>query len=349
MNHSPEPAATAAGGAVTATAGSAPPLADGAPAAGRPAAGSPAGVHAGLAVHKRRHPGQWVATVILLVAVVAVGRDVATNSALGWPTVGKFMFQNQILSGLVVTLELSVISQLIAVVIGFVLALLRQSGNRVLSRSAWLYIFLFRGTPLLVQLLFWYNLAIVFPRIGIGIPFTSLNVGASTNALITAFMASILALGLHEGAYTAELFRSGIVSVPSGQVDAALSVGFTRRAALRRVVLPQTIRVVIPPIGNQFIGMLKASALVSVIGGDDLLTRAENIYSVNFKILALLIVASLWYLILTSLATVGQHFLEASMSHDRVGGDRPGRRPLGTRLRANLLPGRVGSDDGLLT
>jgi len=274
---------------------------------------------------------------------------VATNRALSWPTVGKFMLQHQILTGLVVTLELSVISQLIAVVIGFVLALLRQSGNGVLSRSAWLYIFLFRGTPLLVQLLFWYNLAVVFPRVGIGIPFTSLNVSADTNTVITAFLASILALGLHEGAYAAELFRAGIVSVPSGQVDAALSVGFTRRAALRRVVLPQTIRVVIPPIGNQFIGMLKASALVSVIGGNDLLTRAENIYSVNFKILALLIVASLWYLILTSLATVGQHFLEASLSHDRVGGDRPTRRPLSARLRANLLPGRAGPGDGLFS
>jgi polar amino acid transport system permease protein len=306
------------------------------------------GAYGGVTVHKRRHPGQWVATVILLLVVAAVGRDVATNQALGWSTVGKFMFQHQILNGLVVTLELSVISQLIAIAIGFLLALLRESRNQVLARSAWLYIFLFRGTPLLVQLLFWYNLAIVFPHIGIGIPFTSLNVSGQTNTIVTAFTASILALGLHEGAYTAELFRAGIVSVPAGQVDAALSVGFTRRAALRRVVLPQTIRVVIPPIGNQFIGMLKASALVSVIGGDDLLTRAENIYSVNFKILALLIVASLWYLILTSLATVGQHFLEKSLSHDRVGGDRPAPPSLRARLRANLLPGRV-SDDGLLS
>jgi polar amino acid transport system permease protein len=297
----------------------------------------------GLTVHKRRHPGQWIATLAILVVVVSVGHTVATNKELGWSTVGHFMLQKQILKGLWMTLELSIVSQAIAVAIGFVLALMRQSTNPVLSRSAWTYIFLFRGTPLLVQLLFWFNLAIVFPRLAIGVPFTSISVSGPTNHIITGFLASILALGLHEGAYAAELFRSGIVSVPTGQVDAALSIGLTRRAAMRRIVLPQTVRVVIPPIGNQFIGMLKASSLVSVIGGNELLTRAENIYSVNFKILALLIVASLWYLILTSIATVGQHYLEGAMAHDRVGGNRDVGRSLRQRLRSNLVPRRIRS------
>jgi polar amino acid transport system permease protein len=164
------------------------------------------------------------------------------------------------------------------------------------------------------------------------------NVSGATNTIITATLAAILALGLHEAAYMAEIVRAGILAVPRGQVDAALSIGMTRRRAMRRIVLPQTLRVVVPPTGNQFIGLLKASALVAVIGGNDLLTRTQQIYSVNFKIIALLTVASLWYLALTSVATIGQHYLEAWLERDQIGGDRPDRphRGFAGRLRHNL-------------
>lgn len=305
-----------------------------------------------LPKHERRHPGRWISTVVILFIAGMLTRSLATNSKIGWPEVGQFFFASAILKGLLVTLELTVGGQLLATVLGFVLAAMRQSQNPVLSRLSWLYINLFRGVPLIVQILAWYNLALAFPYLAVGVPFTPLHIQGSTNAIISPFLAGVLALGLAEAAYMAEIVRAGIVAVPRGQFDAALSIGLTRREAMRRIVLPQTLRVVIPPWGNQFIGLLKASALVSVIGGNDLLTRAQQIYSVNFYVVALLIVASLWYLVLTTLATIGQHYLEQWLDRDRVGGDREsaGMDSFRGRLRRNLFakPAATGPAGGLL-
>jgi polar amino acid transport system permease protein len=292
-----------------------------------------------LPKNKRRHPGRLIATIVILFIAGMLIRSLAINAKIGWPVVGQFFFASAILKGLVVTLELTVGGQLLATVLGFVLAAMRQSQNPVLSRLSWLYINVFRGVPLIVQILAWYNLALAFPVLAIGLPFTPLHVQGSTNEIISPFLAGVLALGLAEAAYMAEIVRAGIVAVPRGQFDAALTIGLTRREAMRHIVLPQTLRVVIPPWGNQFIGLLKASALVSVIGGNDLLTRAQQIYSVNFYVVALLIVASLWYLVLTTLATIGQHYLEQWLDRDRVGGDREssGTGSFRNRLRSNLF------------
>jgi polar amino acid transport system permease protein len=257
-----------------------------------------------------------VATIIILGVTAMLVSDFARNQNLGWADVGHYFLASAILQGLVITIELTVVAQLIATALGFLLAAMQQSANPVLSRVAWLYVFGFRAVPLLVQILFWYNLALVFPTLSLGLPFTPWHVGGSTNTLITPFMAAILALGLHEAAYMAEIVRGGILGVGAAQTDAALSVGLTKRQTMRYVTLPQALRVIIPPTGNQFIGLLKASSLVSVIGGDDLLTRVENIYSVNFKVVALLMVASLWYLVLTIVASIGQHYVEARLSRD---------------------------------
>ena len=305
-----------------------------------------------LPKHKRRHPERSISTVVVLFIAAMLTRSLATNSKIGWPVVGQFFFASDILKGLVVTLELTVGGQLLATVLGFVLAAMRQSQNPVLSRLSWLYINVFRGVPLIVQILAWYNLALAFPYLAIGFPFTPWHVQGSTDKIISPFLAGVLALGLAEAAYMAEIVRAGIVAVPRGQFDAALSIGLTRHAAMRRIVLPQTLRVVVPPTGNQFIGLLKASALVSVIGGNDLLTRTQQIYSVNFYVVALLIVASLWYLILTTLATIGQHYLEQWLDRERVGGDREiaGTETLLDRLRHNLFgkPPSPGTAGGLL-
>ena len=231
----------------------------------------------GLPKHKRRHPGRWISTVVVLFIAGMLTRSLVLNSKIGWPVVGQFFFSSAILKGLVVTLELTVGGQLLATMLGFVLAAMRHSQNPVLSRLSWLYINVFRGVPLIVQILAWYNLALAFPYLAIGLPFTPWHVQGSTNKIISPFLAGVLALGLAEAAYMAEIVRAGIVAVPRGQFDAALSIGLTRREAMRRIVLPQTLRVVIPPTGNQFIGLLKASALVSVIGGNDLLTRSQQI------------------------------------------------------------------------
>jgi polar amino acid transport system permease protein len=296
--------------------------------------------------HRRRHPGQWISAIVLLFLAVFLIHSLAGNSKIGWGSVGHFLFAHAILSGLVVTLELTVFGQALAIVLGLVLAAMRQSRNRVLSWLSWVYIQVFRGVPLIVQILVWYNLALAFPHLAIGVPFASWHIQGNTNKIITPLLAGVLALGLAEAAYMAEIIRAGIVAVPRGQVDAALSVGLTRRQAMRRIVLPQTLRVVIPPTGNQFIGLLKASALVSVIGGDDLLTRSQQIYSVNFEVVALLIVASIWYLVLTTVFTVGQYYLEQWLDRERLGGDRQiSTGSLRKRLGRNLTaaPGPRGA------
>jgi polar amino acid transport system permease protein len=187
---------------------------------------------------------------------------------------------------------------------------MRLSLNPLVSGGSWLYIWFFRGTPVLVQLLFWYNIAALYPKLALGIPFGPAFVHVDANTAITPFTAAILGLGLNEGAYMAEIVRAGIISVPEGQSDAAQSLGMTRLQTIRRIVLPQAMRVIIPPTGNETISMLKTSSLASVIVVTELLYAAQLIYSVNFKTIQLLIVASIWYIVCTSALYVGQYYLE---------------------------------------
>jgi len=257
-----------------------------------------------------RHPGRWVAAAVVLVAAVALVRSVVTNPRFEWSVVGEYLFDHRIFEGLQKTVELTVIAMAIGIVLGVVLAVMRLSPNKLVSGASWLYIWFFRGTPVLVQLLFWYNIAAIYPKIALGIPFGPAFVHADANTLITPFTAAILGLGLNEGAYMAEIVRAGIISVEEGQSDAAHSLGMTRLQTMRRVVLPQAMRVIIPPTGNETISMLKTSSLVSVIAVADVLYAAQNIYSVNFKTIQLLIVASAWYLVCTSILYVGQYYLE---------------------------------------
>src|SRR5690349_1621125 len=198
----------------------------------------------------------------------------------------------------------------IGIVLGVLLAIMRLSPNPLVSGGSWLYIWFFRGTPVLVQLLFWYNIAALYPKIDLGIPFGPSFIHADANSLITPFTAAILGLGLNEGAYMAEIVRAGIISVPEGQSDAAKSLGMTRLQTMRRIVLPQAMRVIIPPTGNETISMLKTSSLASVIVVTELLYASQLIYSVNFKTIQLLIVASVWYIVATSLLYIGQFYLE---------------------------------------
>jgi polar amino acid transport system permease protein len=257
-----------------------------------------------------RRPGRWVAAAIVVVVAAALIRSIVTASGFEWEVVGEYLFDSRILEGLLVTIELTVIAMAIGVVLGVVLAVMRLSPNPLLSRASWLYIFFFRGTPVLVQLLFWYNIAALYPKIGLGIPFGPAFVHPDANKLITAFRAAVLGLGLNEGAYMAEIVRAGIISVDEGQTDAAQSLGMTRVQTLRRIVLPQAMRVIIPPTGNETISMLKTTSLASVITVTELLYAGQLIYSANFKVIPLLITVSIWYLVCTSVLYVGQHYLE---------------------------------------
>ncbi len=280
-----------------------------------------------------RRPGRWVAAAIILIIAVALGRSVVTNANFQWDVVGEYLFDGRILHGLRVTIELTVIAMAIGIVLGVLLAVMRLSPNWMVSSASSFYIWFFRGTPVLVQLLFWYNIAALYPKIGLGIPFGPAFIHADANTLITPFAAAILGLGLNEGAYMAEIVRAGIISVDPGQADAAQSLGMTRLQTMRRIVLPQAMRVIIPPTGNETISMLKTSSLASVIVVTELLYATQLIYSVNFKTIPLLIVASFWYIVCTSVLYVGQYYLERYYGR----GERTRQATPLQRIRAGLL------------
>jgi polar amino acid transport system permease protein len=187
---------------------------------------------------------------------------------------------------------------------------MRMSRNPIVSSASWLYVWFFRGTPLLVQLIFWYNIAALFPVIALGIPFGPSLIHAHANSFITPLVAGLLGLGLNEGAYMSEIVRAGIISVDEGQTQAAQSLGMSRLQIMRLIVLPQAMRVIIPPTGNETISMLKNTSLLSVVAYGELLFAAQSIYDVNYKIIPLLIVISIWYLVMTSVLYVGQYFIE---------------------------------------
>jgi polar amino acid transport system permease protein len=257
-----------------------------------------------------RHPGRWLAAVVVLAIAAEIVYTIVTAPNLRWPAVSHYLFGRLILQGIVVTLELTVLAMLIGVALGVILAVMRLSPNPVVAWASWFYIWFFRGTPVLVQIFFWFNLAIVLPHIGVGIPFTSIHWQASTNTLIAPFMAATLGLGLNEGAYMAEIVRAGIISVEHGQTEAAQALGMTRLLLMRRIVLPQAMRVIIPPTGNETISMLKTSSLAFVAAVPELFTRSQQIASATYEVIELAIVASLWYLLMTSILTVGQFYLE---------------------------------------
>lgn len=257
-----------------------------------------------------RHPWRWVSGVVVLAFAADVVYTLVTAPNLQWEVVGTYLFQRLIREGILLTLELTVLAMAIGIVLGVILAVMRLSPNPVVSRVSWFYIFFFRGTPVLVQIFFWFNLALVLPHIGVGIPGFPLWWKVSTNVLITPFMAAVFGLGFNEAAYMAEIVRAGLISVHQGQTEAAQALGMTRLQVMQRIVLPQAMRVIIPPTGNETISMLKTTSLAFVATVPELFTRAQQIASANFFVIELLIVISIWYLVMTSILTVGQYYLE---------------------------------------
>ena len=258
-----------------------------------------------------RHPWRWLSAVLVVLLVAQVVYTILVEAGLRWDVIGHFLFQRLILGGIVVTLELTVLAMIIGVALGIVLAVMRLSVNPVVAWVSWFYIWFFRGTPVLVQIFFWFNLNLVLPHITLGLAGTPFFWrGPGTNTLITPFMAAVLGLGLNEAAYMAEIVRAGIISVDQGQTEAAQALGMTRLLVMRRIVLPQAMRVIIPPTGNETISMLKTSSLAFVATVPELFTRGQQIASANFEIVELIFVISIWYLFMTSILTVGQFYLE---------------------------------------
>lgn len=272
-----------------------------------------------LPVYRRRRPGQWVLTLVVVLLAASLLQSLITNRRFGWDTVGAWLFSRTVMTGLLTTLELTAAAMAIGLVLGIALALMRLSDNPVARSVSWAYIWLFRGTPLLVQLLFWGFISALYPTLSLHLPLLPAIGDVPANSVITTFAAALLGLGLNEAAYLAEIIRAGIVSVDPGQLEAADALGLSRVRTLRRIVLPQAMRVIIPPVGNETISMLKTTSLVSVLAYAELLYSVQIVYSRTYQTIPLLIVASIWYLAVTTLLNIGQHYLER---HFAKGGSR---------------------------
>ena len=271
----------------------------------------------------RAHPALPVARVVLWAVVLVLVADfvllVAGNENFGWPVVFNYLFDPIVLQGLSVTLMLTVVAMTLGVALGLPIAIARMSDDRLASGLAWIFVWFFRGTPLLVQLILWYNLSTLFPQISISIPFGPTLASWETNDIITPLTAAILGLALNEAAYMAEIIRAGLLSVDRGQIETAESFGMGRGRTLRRVVLPQAMRAIVPPTGNQLISMIKGTSLVSVIAMADLLYSVQSIYNRTFEVIPLLLVAVIWYLAITSVLNLIQDRIERyyGRGHDR--------------------------------
>ncbi|WP_434441481.1 amino acid ABC transporter permease [Lentzea sp. E54] len=257
-----------------------------------------------LTVVPLRHPWRWISGAVILLVIAGLGWSMA-EAQIQWDHVPGFFTHPVMLEGLLNTIVLAVAAQGGAILLGVVIALMRLSANPVARWFAVGYIWLFRGLPVLLQILIWFNLALVFQEISIPMLFS-----VPTNVVMTAFVAALLGLGLNESAYMAEIVRAGLSSVDEGQTEAAKSIGMTPLTTLRRVVLPQAMRVIIPPTGNNFINMIKGTSMASVIAFLELIHAANNISSRNLEIMETLFAAAAWYLVMVSLASIGQHYLE---------------------------------------
>jgi polar amino acid transport system permease protein len=281
-----------------------------------------------------KHYGRWISGGIVLVLLALLIRAFA-KGLIDWPVVAEFLFTPVILKGLGSTLVITVLSLAMGLVLGIVFAVMRLSKNPVTNAVSTLYIWFFRGTPVYLQLLLWFNLALIFPEVNLGFKIFRMV------DIMTPFFAALLGLGINEGAYMTEIVRGGILSVDRGQLDAASSIGMTRLQAMRRIVLPQAMRVIIPSIGNEFIGLLKTSSIASAIAYAELLHRAQIIYFANAKVMELLFVAAAWYLLVVTLLSTGQFYLERWFAKGQSHEPAPGFLK---KLIQNLKPGRPEKD-----
>lgn len=262
-----------------------------------------------------RHPWRWVAAVLIVVLVGLFLYGAATNEAYGWSTYARYLFDQRISEAAWNTLQLTIFSMVLALVLGVILAVMRLSPNPVFKYLAWVYLWIFRGTPVYVQLVFWGLFPTLYQNIRIGIPFGPSFFEMNLQGLSISFTLAIIGLGLNEAAYMAEIIRAGITSVPEGQSEASTALGMSWAMTMRRTVLPQAMRVIIPPTGNEIISMLKTTSLVTAVPYSlELYGRARDIAGVIFQPIPLLMVAATWYLAITSVLMVGQFYLERYFS-----------------------------------
>lgn len=297
--------------------------------------------NSGLTVRPRRHASRWAGAAVVILLTAALVTSMVTNPRFEWEVVSGYLFSRTILLGVLNTVWLTVASMIIGILLGTLLAVWRLSPNPVLSGVTAVYVWIFRATPLLVQLLFWYNLGALYPLIQAGVPNGWMLFSIPANDLISPWTAALLGLSLHQAAYTAEIVRAGILSVDHGQREAATALGMSPLLTLRRIVLPQAMRAILPPMGNEVISMMKTTSLVSVIALPELLYTAQTIYARTYETIPLLLVATFWYLVLTAVLSVFQGLLERRFGRGNL---RVGRSPVHEFLAARTggIPTRTG-------
>ncbi|WP_062318423.1 amino acid ABC transporter permease [Demequina maris] len=293
-------------------------------------------------------PGRWIAAAVVIVLAAMAVHGLVTNPKFRWDIVWAYLRDVTVIRGVGWTLLLTFGSMVIGVVLAVLLAIMRRSDNPVLRSVSWFYIWLFRGTPIYTQLVFWGLISVLYPTLSLGIPFGPEFVTFQTDVVITAFWAALLGLGLNEAAYLAEIVRAGLGSVDKGQEEAARALGMKERTILRRIVIPQAMRVIVPPTGNETISMLKTTSLVLAVPFTLDLTYATNaIGNRLFEPIPLLIVSAFWYLLITSILMVGQHYLERYYGRG-TGSEKPRRggprRPRSGRQAAIKASGTAKDD-----
>lgn len=277
------------------------------------------------------HPFRLAAIIVVMSLVAFAVRSASSNPKLQWPIASSYLFNPLIMNGLLVTLIVTAIVMVIAVFIGTISALMILSPSRLLSMPAKVFVWLFRGTPALVQLILWYNLALIVPRFEIWLPGIGTLFSISTNDVMSPIVAAIVGLSLHESGYMAEIIRNGLQSVNYGQREAALCLGMKPSLLMRRVIIPQAMRVIIPPTGNETINLLKTTSLVSVVAVGDLLYSAQSIYARTFETIPLLLVVTFWYLAVVAIMSVGQFYLERHFSRNDAG--HQSEKTLGKKIK----------------
>ena len=280
---------------------------------------APAVDYSGYKLVPAKHPGRWVGTVLVALGVAAVLWSLATNPRWEWGVVAQWFTAQSVVNGLIETLKLTAISGALGFILGFVLALMRLSASPLLVGVSWTFSWIFRSTPLLVQLLLWYNLGYLYEKVSLGIPFTDVRFfEVQTTTLISQFAAAVLGLTLNQAAYSAEIIRGGILSVDQGQLEAAAALGIPAWRRSTRIVLPQAMRAILPTAFNEIIGLVKGTSIVYVLAYSELFYTVQVIYNRTQQVLPLLLVATVWYVVITSVLSVAQYYIERHYARGAV-------------------------------
>ncbi|MFE6550500.1 amino acid ABC transporter permease [Streptomyces sp. NPDC057746] len=263
-----------------------------------------------LRVVPARHYARWTAAVVALVLVAQFVHGLATNPVWEWSVFRDYVLSETIVQAVWVTLQLTAYATVLGFLLGTVLAFMRLSRSPVLQTVAWTYIWIFRSIPMIVQLVFWFNLSALYEKLGVGIPFGPVFWSVDSDSVIGTIGAAVIGLTLHQAAYAAEIVRGGVISVDHGQSEAAAALGIPRLRQIRRIVLPQAMRAILPTAGNEIIGLLKGTSVVYVMAIGELFYQVQVVYGRNGRVIPLLLVATAWYVVLTSLLSVAQYYVE---------------------------------------